>query len=84
MIFEWDDNFQNVKLYHDIKDEKPYEIIEIEDLLTMWNNRLKGKWLNEHEDGHGSWVGTCSQCHKIEKVTNYCPHCGADMKGENK
>ena len=44
-------------------------------------DRPKGEWIDEHEDGHGSWVGTCSQCHKIEKVTNFCPNCGARMKG---
>lgn len=40
-----------------------------------------GYWINEHEDGHGSWVGTCSECGKENHVDNFCPYCGADMKG---
>jgi hypothetical protein len=41
----------------------------------------RGEWANEHEDGHGSWVGTCNQCNKENRVDNFCPHCGADMRG---
>lgn len=40
-----------------------------------------GYWINEHEDGHGSWVGTCSECGKENHVDNFCPYCGADMRG---
>lgn len=42
---------------------------------------VHGEWLDEHEDGHGYWVGTCSQCGKEKRVDNYCPNCGAQMKG---
>ncbi len=40
----------------------------------------RGKWINEHEDGHGSWVGTCDQCYTENHVDNFCPHCGARME----
>ena len=43
---------------------------------------VHGEWIDEHEDGHGSWVGTCSQCHNTERVANFCPNCGAKMDGE--
>ena len=45
---------------------------------------VHGEWIDEHEDGHGSWVGTCSQCHNTERVANFCPNCGARMYGEAK
>ena len=41
----------------------------------------RGKWINEHEDGRGSWVGTCDQCNKENHVDNFCSNCGADMRG---
>jgi NADH pyrophosphatase NudC (nudix superfamily) len=44
---------------------------------------VHGEWIDEHEDGHGSWVGTCSQCHNTERVANFCPNCGARMKGKD-
>ena len=40
---------------------------------------VHGTWIDEHEDGHGEWVGTCSQCHKTARVANFCPNCGAKM-----
>lgn len=46
--------------------------------------RPQGKWIKTHEDGHGYWVGTCSNCGKYSmEVRNFCPNCGADMKGKN-
>jgi len=38
-----------------------------------------GEWMNEHENGHGYWVGTCSNCSKTSRVSNFCPNCGAIM-----
>ena len=46
-------------------------------------DRPHGEWLDEHEDGHGYWVGTCSQCGKEKHLDNYCSNCGADMRKEN-
>lgn len=47
-------------------------------------SRPKGKWLSD--DGH-----VCSNCGKYavynasleEQLTNFCPNCGADMRGDN-
>ena len=44
-------------------------------------DRPQGEWIDEHEDGHGSWVGTCNQCGEENHVDNYCPNCGCRMKG---
>ena len=43
---------------------------------------VHGEWLDEHEDGHGYWVGTCSRCGKEKRMDNFCPNCGADMRKE--
>ena len=37
----------------------------------------KGKWLNESMD-----YAECSECGFYGITTNYCPQCGADMRGE--
>lgn len=41
---------------------------------------VRGRWVNETEiEGHA--CGECSVCHKIRVIDNFCPHCGADMRG---
>ena len=50
--------------------------------------RKKGKWIKEH--WHGEHTRRCSACNITQTVTtysgkvnfNYCPYCGADMRGE--
>lgn len=42
---------------------------------------VRGRWLHETEiEGHA--CGECSACHKIRVIDNFCPNCGADMRGE--
>ena len=42
----------------------------------------KGKWQDEQR---GRWIyAKCNLCGKVQDVrSNYCPNCGAMMKGEN-
>ena len=45
-----------------------------------------GKWIDTHDEDE--WYGgvyICSVCHcsMIGDDCNFCPHCGADMRGEN-
>ena len=41
---------------------------------------VRGRWVYETEiEGHA--CGECSACHKIRVIDNFCPNCGADMRG---
>jgi hypothetical protein len=42
---------------------------------------VQGEWIDQHENGHGFWVGVCNQCGKEKRLDNYCSNCGARMKG---
>lgn len=52
-------------------------------------NRPKGKWTTV---SHSTGGHVCSQCHWYassylngdEYLSNFCPNCGADMRGEDK
>ena len=46
-------------------------------------DRPSGEWIDVHEDGHSWFVAKCSQCGKTNRINNYCPSCGAFMKGGN-
>ena len=46
---------------------------------------VRGEWLLRHEGRGHYWE--CSVCHTnpciyVTKDTNFCPNCGADMRGE--
>lgn len=58
----------------------------IEDAPTAQPERKSGKWI-PHEDDDGEHYGDrCSVCGEwyvmLDGRTNYCPNCGADMRGE--
>ena len=49
--------------------------------------RKHGKWKKNYFDhvamGERPWILYCSECNVcIAYPTNFCPHCGADMRGE--
>ena len=44
-------------------------------------DRPRAEWIEQIENFHGFWVGRCSRCGAISRVTNYCPNCGCQMKG---
>ena len=69
------------------KDTMVYEVKKLSDFLTIEPERKKGKWINVND---GKWntieVLKCSVCgemdNRMNKTDNFCPNCGADMRGE--
>ena len=63
------------------------ELVEgIKELLpSAQPQRKKGKWVSNGVEAFGVveyWV--CDQCYDQSKYrSNFCPSCGADMRGEN-
>ena len=65
----------------------------IDDQPTVEPERKKGKWLPDNNNFYGMRF-VCSACKESETVPtigftkyipiwDYCPNCGADMRGEN-
>lgn len=48
--------------------------------------RKTGKWMPDNRVGGGFWVCSCckfpSEAFAADVLYKFCPHCGADMKGE--
>ena len=53
-------------------------VMRIEQLPSAQPELKKGKWIRN------GWAITCSECgyDMPYTVRNYCPNCGADMRGE--
>lgn len=50
--------------------------------LSMKRERKTGEWIDKGEDYMIRW--TCSNCGRRDThIYNFCPDCGADMRGEN-
>jgi len=60
-----------------------YDIIE--NVTPAEPERHRGEWI---EDGHERGFSECSKCGYIavsvltERLYNFCPNCGAEMRGE--
>ena len=68
----------------------------VEQLPSAQPERMRGKWIIKDNPGTGWYRVTCSECgedvtstapcigfYPNAKVTwDYCPNCGADMRGE--
>ena len=52
--------------------------IDLKKLPTVHPKRMNGEWNKIH------WKAfRCSECNRISEYhTNFCPNCGADMRGE--
>lgn len=44
---------------------------------------VRGKWMHKKITADFHCIGQCSVCKEIRRVDNFCPNCGADMRGEN-
>ena len=77
----WVDNYGDVHT----PDEIP-EYRAIEDLPSAQPERKKGKWIDETFKPWGLVYHPykCDQCGEhSEADSNFCPNCGADMRGES-
>lgn len=55
----------------------------IENAPTIEPQKKRGKW-DEHHDYPGI-AYLCNQCKYFSTIqTNFCPNCGADMRGDKK
>lgn len=57
----------------------------VESMPTI-EERKTGAWIKQPYM-NGTWSITCSNCMRLGMIGsgkgfNYCPHCGADMRGE--
>ena len=52
-------------------------------------DRPQGEWINKHEWANGIYERECSICGAMKPIlmhtakVNFCPNCGADMRGED-
>ena len=60
----------------------------IADLPYKQNERPKGEWISNYQIVGESFINPgrrCSLCGKVVEFSeNYCPNCGADMRGDTK
>lgn len=66
---------------------KPYFDKVIETLTADVRENVPGKWWHEPHTNN-TWIQRCSNCFHVAMITveeecpyNYCPICGADMRG---
>ena len=59
-----------------------------EQMLSVLDNtppvvpeRKQGKWIKTYRNGFGTLIGYCDKCGHSNTVSNFCPNCGADMRG---
>ena len=69
----------------DTKYEHHY-VVDVDDLRNMPSvtpQPKRGKWIEKTGEGFDAWA-ECSECgcvNPFEDDFNYCPNCGADMRG---
>lgn len=81
-IFELSDKVANEMLFIDAI------VDEIENIPSAEPERKKGGWIKEY--WNSEHTRKCSACNITQTVTiykgkvnfNFCPYCGADMRGE--
>ena len=57
------------------------KMVELEPSADVREN-VKGEWLHKKTTDDYHVTGQCSNCHERRRIDNFCPNCGADMRGE--
>jgi len=62
----------------------------LRDMPSAQPERKKGRWISQDFNKHDGMISTlvyyypkCSVCGHTANYTNFCPNCGADMRGED-
>ena len=56
--------------------------IDWEKAIEAYKARPQGEWITRTEDNGVNYHFYCSCCDReVIQITDYCPNCGADMKG---
>ena len=76
-LIRWQDHYVPYVHLDDVRNA-------IANMLSVTPQRLKGKWVSaEHFDEIYGKAYDCSNCgHGVIGTPNYCPNCGADMRGD--
>ena len=53
----------------------------IENAPSVVPSRAKSVWMPRFYQGVDKLLYECSNCHTLHVIANYCPNCGAKMKG---
>ena len=82
-LFQLEDNsFISVpKERLEFKPLSPEELKEIKRGDSEVEDRQQGKWIKMYRNGFGNMICMCSKCNFHAQRSNFCPNCGADMKG---
>lgn len=54
---------------------------ELEQAPSVIPKPKEGEWMPRHHQGVDKLICECSNCHTLHVITNFCPNCGADMRG---
>ena len=66
----------------DYKEALKMLIDKIEHVPTIEPERKTGKWLLHTYMPHNKYCSCCEKDSPYDKWWNFCPYCGADMRGE--
>ena len=62
--------------------EMKQDLVDLIDSLPSVQPSRKGHWLHKEITDDYRVTGQCSECKARKIIDNFCPNCGADMRGD--